>query len=158
MLCVRGARPIAPGHWRYYTDESLAFTRLIFMTEFDPDSAPPDGFGLLAEAAELAEDPPEADDSLVQRVVDDVRRAGWLPDPCTVVASKCLTIEPAYVVFTPDNQDVVGAGRAFLRSCGIEPLGRYGRWEYSSMEQVIRDGLQIGARLAGCNGDRSCDA
>lgn len=145
MLCVRGPRPEASGHWRYYADESLAFTRLVFMTEFDPDAAPPEGFGVLAEVTEPAEQPPEPDDALARRVIDDVRRVGWLAPPCEVVARRCVTVDPAYVVFTPDNRAVVEAARAFLRGHGVEPLGRYGRWEYSSMEQVIRDGLQAGA-------------
>ena len=35
----------------------------------------------------------------------------------------------------------------FLREQGIEPLGRYGRWQYLSMAQVIESGLSLGRQL-----------
>ena len=35
----------------------------------------------------------------------------------------------------------------FLREQGIEPLGRYGRWQYLSMAQVIDSGLALGNQL-----------
>ncbi len=149
MLCIEGPRPIDPGLWRYYADPSIAFSRLIFMTEFDPLSAPDDGWGVLVEITERAEDAPAPEDALVDRVVRDLRRVGRLPDGHRVVASRVLSADPAYVVFTPEAQEIIANATAWLRGAGIEPLGRYGRWEYSSMASAVRDGLACAELFAG---------
>lgn len=138
-LSVRGPRPVGRGHWRYYADESICFTRLVYMHEFDPDLAPPDGWGLLAEITEPAEQPMDDTNRVIARVIQDIHRVAAIPSDGQIVDARLIMIDPAYVVFTVENQPVVEAARAFLREHGIEPIGRYGRWEYSSMGQVLRD-------------------
>jgi len=139
MLSVRGPRPTGRGHWRYYADESVAFTRLIYMHEFDPDTAPPDGWGLMAELLETARSPLQPDEEVIARVKADVERVGALPDDCRITDAHVRTIDPAYVAFTLDSRPIIEEASGFLRDHGVEPLGRYGRWEYSSMGQVMRD-------------------
>ncbi|MGE0462409.1 MAG: NAD(P)/FAD-dependent oxidoreductase [Vicinamibacterales bacterium] len=140
-LALEGVRPDAPGHWRYYGDGSLIFTRLIFMHEFDALSAPPGGWGLLAEVTERAEDPLPEGDALVRRVIGDAKRAGAIDEGARVVAHRVIPIDPAYVVFRPGRQKVVEQARTFLASFGIASLGRYGSWEYSSMSSCLRAGF-----------------
>lgn len=137
---VEGPRPEGRGFWRYYGDESLLFTRLIYLHEFDPDIAPPEGWVLMVEVTQRAEDPLETRDELLDRIRRDVQTAGALPADCSIVDAHVLVIDPAYVVFTPENAKIVHALRNFLARGGVTPLGRYGQWEYSSMAQVMRDG------------------
>lgn len=144
---IKGPRPENRGLWRYYADESLCFTRLIYPHHFDEYSAPPDGWGLLAEITERAEEPKLPSDELLDRCQADIVRAGALPSGCEVIDRHLIVADPAYVVFTVENQPVMEAARAFLRAHDIEPLGRYGRWEYSSMAQVMRDGFAWGTAL-----------
>lgn len=139
-LNIKGPRPTGLGHWCYYADESIIFTRLVFLHEFDPELAPPEGWPLLVEITEPAESPPLAEAALIKRVLEDLRRTGVLPAGSEVIAAHSWICDPAYVVFTPDNQDIMREARAFLQSGGVMPLGRYGHWEYSSMGQVMRDG------------------
>jgi hypothetical protein len=40
-------------------------------------------------------------------------------------------------------QTIVEHAIAHLHSRGVLPLGRYGRWEYSSMAQVMSDGFAL---------------
>jgi protoporphyrinogen oxidase len=138
---IRGPRPDVPGLWRYYTDESVPFTRLVFMTEMDPLSAPPEGWGVMAEITHPAEAlrPPQAD--ILAAAREGLRRVGVLPDGCEIVGEHLLVADPAYVVFTSDSQEVVRRCRAFLEGVGVSTVGRYGRWEYSSMAQVMADGV-----------------
>jgi len=140
-LRIEGPRPEGRGHWRYYGDESLCFTRLVYMCAFDPLMAPPEGWSLLAELIEPAEEPPAHEEDIIERCRADLVRAGGLPDGCEILGANVLLIDPAYVVFTPENEAIVKAAQAFLAEHGITALGRYGRWEYSSMAQVMRDGF-----------------
>jgi protoporphyrinogen oxidase len=138
---IRGPRPQGRGHWRYYADESLAFTRLIHMHEFDPFTAPQDGWGLMAEIVQPAETPLDSRAAILARALRDIRRARALPGACEVVDQDLIVVDPAYVVFTAKSRGIVSAAIRFLQAHGVLLLGRYGRWEYSSMAQVARDGF-----------------
>ncbi len=159
---IRGPRPSSRGHWRYYTDESLIFTRLIYLHEFDPDCAPEDGWALLAEITEPAEGPLPDPRVVLEHARADILRAGALPEDCRIIDQHLMIADPAYVVFTTENQAVIERARQFLEDHGIMPLGRYGRWEYSSMAQVMRDGFgwgeQMSARLSEHAGGRGVRA
>jgi protoporphyrinogen oxidase len=146
-LAVEGPRPEAPGHWRYYGDESLIFTRLVFLHEFDALCAPPSGWSLLVEITEPAEAPLADLDVLLQRVLADVQRAGAIPAGSRILAHKFMKIDPAYVVFSLENQPVVAAAQKFLESYGVSSVGRYGNWEYSGMSSCMRDGFAWAANL-----------
>jgi protoporphyrinogen oxidase len=141
-LCIKGPRPKDTGHWSYYVDEAVCFTRLVYMCEFDPGMAPLDGWALLAEVPERCEDTPTQNKELIQAVRSGLERVGALPAGCEIIAEHVLDVEPAYVVFTPQNRQIVSRAQSFLRAAGIEPLGRYGRWEYSSMAQVMGDAFR----------------
>jgi protoporphyrinogen oxidase len=142
MFALRGPRPEGVDAWTYYTDESLAFTRLIHTCQFDPRCAPPGGWGLMAEIPEPGEQPLQQIDAFIQRVTDDVLRCGAVPDGCEILHAHVLDASPAYVVFSRENHQVMGDVRGWLDEAGISCLGRYGRWEYSSMAQVMRDGFE----------------
>ncbi len=146
-LSIRGPRPQGRGHWRYYSDESLCFNRLVYMHEFDAHMAPDEGWGLLAELTEPAEQALTAKEELIARVRRDVVAAGALPAGCEIIDAHAFVVDPAYVVFTESNQQIVKQAHDFLTSNGLVPIGRYGKWEYSSMGQVMRDGFAAGEAL-----------
>jgi protoporphyrinogen oxidase len=140
-FCVEGPRPTGQGHWRYYADESLIFNRLVFPHEFDPLNAPDDGWGLMAEITLPGNEPMPAARDVIARTKHDIERAGAF-NGGRVRATHIILAEPAYVLFTEESRRVTAAAMAFLRAHDIEPMGRYGRWEYSSMAQVIGDAIQ----------------
>lgn len=141
-LCIEGTYPNKPGHYRYFTDDSLPFTRLVFMNEFDPCMSPTSGWGLLAEVTEPGESAALPESDLIKRVWQAVERLGILSSGSRLIDAGVFNIAPAYVVFTPESQPVVEQARKFLKSYDIEPLGRYGYWEYSSMAQVMMKGFE----------------
>ena len=65
----------------------------------------------------------------------------------TIEAVNVLVADPAYVCFTDEGIAAAELAREFLRGQTIEPLGRYGNWEYSSMAQVIASGMALAKDL-----------
>lgn len=147
-ISVKGPRPVNPGHWRYYADESLVFTRLIYLNEFDPNCSPDDGWSLLVEITEPAESPMTDKAAMLARVRADLAKANAIPQDCTIIHEDIILVDPAYVVFGLDSAPIVQAAHDFLTSRGITSLGRYGKWEYSGMSGCIRDGLAWAESLA----------
>jgi len=147
-LSVRGPRPVNSGHWRYYADESLIFTRLVFLHEFDPGCGPEDGWPLLVEITEPSESPLLDRATLLARVRADLARTRAIPAGGEIVGQEVMVVDPAYVVFGLDHQPVVDAAQSFLSRHGVTSLGRYGRWEYSGMSSCMRDGLAWADALA----------
>jgi protoporphyrinogen oxidase len=139
---IRGTRPTSPGHWRYYADESIAFTRLIFMTEFDAASAPADGWGVMAELSFPGEMERPNDGEIIRTVANDLERVGVLQAGNVIIDAHVMVANPAYVVFFPRSEDAAEQCRAYLAQGAVASLGRYGRWEYSSMSQVIGDAIR----------------
>jgi len=148
-ISLKGPRPEGTGHWRYHADRDIAFTRLIYMHEFDPEMAPSDGWNILAEIIEPAEWPLQSEASIVDRVVTDAYKVGAIRPEHEVVGRHLMVIDPAYVVFNRHSQDAVPRAREFFAGQGVEMLGRYGRWEYSSMAQVMRDGFAWAESVSG---------
>jgi protoporphyrinogen oxidase len=148
-VAVRGVRPTRTGHWRYYADPTVVFHRLVYPHVFDPDMAPDAGFGVLAEVTELGESTPQAAIDLGRRVTHDLFRVGALPPNSEVVGVVTLSLDPAYVVFGLGHDSTVTTTTRYLADRNVDLLGRYARWEYSSMAQVIRDGLMLSRSIIG---------
>ena len=146
---LRGDRPSDGIHWRYYPDEALVFHRVIHPHAFDPLLSPPDGWSALAEISEPADAPPAATEELVERTVRDLRDAGEIPSSARIVSTSAMQLDAAYVVFGLDDRAVVERARTFLEERGMSTVGRYARWEYSSMAQVLGDGFEWRSRWAG---------
>ena len=56
-------------------------------------------------------------------------------------------IDPAYVVFSLENQDLLNEARDFFSDHGVRLMGRYGRWSYTSMAQVMHEGYAWGEEM-----------
>ena len=146
-LCIKGDRPKNTGHWRYYTDPELPFTRLIFMTEFDPYCAPPDGWGLLAEITWNHRGPEPDKKVLIEEIITALKKISLIDDQSTIIGKHIWTADPAYVIFTFDTERIVNNCFEFLEKYGVTCLGRYGKWEYSSMYQNIKAGFDWAAKV-----------
>jgi hypothetical protein len=150
-LCIKGDRPKNTGHWRYYTDPKLPFTRLIFMTEFDSHNAPSDGWGLLAEITWNEREPEPNKKILIEKVITALKQIALLNDQSIIIGKHIWTINPAYVIFTFDTRRIINNCFEFLEKYGITCLGRYGKWEYSSMYQNIKAGFDWAAKVTSTN-------
>jgi protoporphyrinogen oxidase len=143
-LSIKGPRPVKPGHWRYYTNPDIPFSRLIFMTEFDPCNAPEDGWGLLVEITVPGNEQQLHFENIKARVLQSLYKLDVLDDKQTVIGTHHWLVDPAYVVFTHETEKIAKDCIDFLTEKNIVPSGRYGNWEYSSMSKNLEDGFKTG--------------
>lgn len=138
-IAIKGQRPVNTGHWRYYTDPDLPFTRLIFTTTFDTNNAPSDGWGLLAEITWPGNEIININ-KLVEKTINGITKLGYLHDQ-QIIGTHTWIVDPAYVIFTAETNSIITECFTFLDQYNITAAGRYGKWEYSSMYQNIKEGF-----------------
>jgi len=134
-------------HWTYYPEDRFVFYRVGSPTSFCQASAPPGCSSLYVEVARLdfsREDIP----ALTRRIKDDLVACGMLRRDDRIVAEQAMIVNPAYVIYDVHRRRVVPELLGWLARRGIHSIGRYGRWEYGSMEDAIHQGMETAAALA----------
>jgi protoporphyrinogen oxidase len=148
QLGVAGPPPPLLGelHWLYVPGPDLAFFRVGCYSNVSADLAPRGCHSLYVEVG-FSGAPPEPL-ALTVRVLDDLVRAGLLADPSRVEVLLRHVIDPAYVRFDFNWARTVPDELARLEAGGVHCAGRYGRWDYLGMEDVILDAAALVDRLA----------
>jgi len=144
---------IADGaHWLYFPDDDVPFYRVGFPSNITRGVAPEGTSSMYVEFGLRREescDPAE----LKQSAIEALRREGILDAADRVLVSDFARIDPGYVIFDEDRQEVMASVLPALEALGVHPIGRYGAWTYSYMERAMLDGLELAARLTE-EGDR----
>ncbi|MFQ5719565.1 MAG: protoporphyrinogen/coproporphyrinogen oxidase [Acidobacteriota bacterium] len=135
-------------HWIYYPEDRFVFYRVGSPTAFCSASAPPGCSSLYVEVARRQVGRGDVD-GLVRRVKTDLVACGLLRPADRVIAEHVVVVDPAYVVFDRHRRQAVGPLLDWFAAHGIHSIGRYGRWEYGSMEDAVHQGMEIAARLSG---------
>jgi protoporphyrinogen oxidase len=88
---------------------------------------------------------PEA--ALIQRIRDGLERAGIFRSDDELVIADVKDIRYAYVLFDQHRARALPAILEELARRGIHSIGRYGRWEHTSMEDAMAQGKQLAEQL-----------
>jgi protoporphyrinogen oxidase len=142
-----GLRGELPGpfrglHWVYVPDPGLPFYRVGFYSVISSGTAAAGHSSMYVEVG-IPGDALQATDiagTLQPAVIAALERLGWL-DRSRIEALVVHVIECAYVHHTHDRDAVVGEIMRILDHHGVRPIGRYGQWDYTSMEDSIRSGI-----------------
>lgn len=134
------ARPnISDQHWIYFPEDQFVFSRIGFPMNFSRAVAPAGASSIYIEITHHPEDPLDVDE-LTERSLADLRKAGVLRDDDRVLTRHVIDIRYAYVVFDRHRQEHLQELLDYLETAGIYSAGRYGRWDYFSMEDSILSG------------------
>ena len=86
-------------------------------------------------------------EQLIHRARRGMEQAGILRPDDELVVSDVKDLHYAYVYFDHHRAQAMPAILAELERRGIYSVGRYGRWEHTSMEDAIGQGKQVAERL-----------
>lgn len=136
-----------PWHWVYVPEKRFSFYRVGCYTNFSSALAPAGKASLYVELSNRA--PVELRDVLPS-VATELVELGLIRAPEAIRFARLRRIDPAYVIYDPARERAVSTLLAFLDRASIQSVGRYGAWEYASME----DALASGARAARVAADR----
>jgi protoporphyrinogen oxidase len=143
-----GRERVSEKHWIYFPELEYPFYRAGFPMNFSPSLGRP---GCSSMYVEMSHKPTEHQS--MEQVIGQVRagleRARILRPDDELVVSDVKDLYYAYVYFDHHRAKVMPAILAELERRGIYSVGRYGRWEHTSMEDAIGQGKQVAERLKG---------
>lgn len=131
-------------HWVYFPEEKFAFYRCGAPSLVNPALAPPGHRSYQVEFSHVGKPDLEA---MKQAAVEGLRAAGLL-DPAHVALLRTRTIPTAYVIFDHAYGPARARALDWLAAQGIVVAGRYGNWEYSSMEDALLSGREAARRVS----------
>ncbi|MDE3224279.1 MAG: FAD-dependent oxidoreductase, partial [Nitrospirota bacterium] len=133
-------------HWIYFPEPDYPFYRAGFPMNFSPGLGPS---GCSSLYVEISHQPTEAlaSDDVLKRVRGGLERAGIFTAKDELVAADVRDIRYAYVLFDRHRARALPAILQELERRGIHSIGRYGRWEHTSMEDAIGQGKQLAEQL-----------
>nr|MBI3614532.1 hypothetical protein [Nitrospirota bacterium] len=135
-------------HWIYFPEPEYPFYRAGFPMNFSPGLGPS---GCSSLYVEISHQPTAAmaSDDVLTLVRGGLDRAGIFTAKDEIVAADVRDIRYAYVLFDRHRARVLPAILQELERRGIHSIGRYGRWEHTSMEDAIGQGKKLAEQLNG---------
>jgi protoporphyrinogen oxidase len=128
-------------HWTYVPESRFDFYRVGNYTAFSPQMAPP---GKASLYVELCTRRPPSVERLWPSVFKQLLELGLVASADDVAFYRLRYLPFAYVIYDEPRRLALETIHDYLESLGIVTAGRYGGWNYSSME----DALHFGERAA----------
>ncbi len=134
-----------PDHWIYVPELKWPMYRVGSFSNANPAMAP-DGCSSLYIELSDRDTPLEV---LRPKIEEGLVAMGLIEDAKAIRFMKSHRIKNAYVIYDFDYHAGRGTIQDWLGQEGIWSVGRYGDWNYSSMEDALIDGRRTAAELKG---------
>ncbi len=149
-LGVRAPLPegLADVHWVYVPDPSVPFYRVGFYSNISRGMCPPGCSSLYVEVGVPGTEIDRLNiiDTVQPAVIKALSRLGWVR-PETISCIVVHIIRCAYVHHSFEREQVIEQIVKRLESFDIYPIGRYGLWDYISMEDSIVSAMETMNKL-----------
>jgi protoporphyrinogen oxidase len=132
-----------PFHWVYVPESKYPFYRVGCYTNFSRATAPPGQAHLYVELVERQR--PELG-RLLPEVAGALVQMGLIAKPSDLCFARPRPIDCAYVLYDRAREPALQVLEPFLAEAGILSTGRYGGWNYSSMEDALIFGYEAAVR------------
>lgn len=137
---IRGSLPpeFQDIHWLYVPDRAIPFYRVGFYSNIGNGLCTPGHSALYVEVGL----PPEEVDrinlvhDLQPKVIESLEELGWIHSR-DIVCVVIHVMRHAYVHHTPHRDQTLHTILTRLRESCVFPIGRYGLWDYTSMEDSM---------------------
>lgn len=134
-------------HWIYFPEGEFVFSRIGFPMNFSDAVAPPGTSSMYIEITYQPGRKPDPEEAY-SRSIQGLEKCGIMRPGDRVLTRLDLDIPSAYVVFDRHRQTHLQSLVDYLENHDIHTAGRYGRWDYFSMEDSIRSGKEIADKVS----------
>jgi protoporphyrinogen oxidase len=128
-------------HWIYVPEPRLPFYRVGLPSNVCTAMAPAGCSSLSVELSAPAGTATPSVHDLLAQVRPGLEEMGLLRSEDRILLARVDRIDPAYVIFDDLRTPLVEQAHRALAAAGIQSIGRFGAWTYSSMETALREGI-----------------
>ncbi len=133
-------------HWIYVPQKSIPFYRIGFYSHFKHSYVASDKTSMYIEVALGCDEPLPGLNEILDKVFLSLEDLGWMSsENCDVITANW--IDCAYIHFNNDREKTLSAIFDVLKTKDIHPIGRYGLWDYISMEDSIFSSIELVRKL-----------
>ena len=143
-LGIRGKQPV-PYSWVYFPEKQFGFHRAGSVSACVPTVAPKDHSSVYVEFSYRGKRPDPA--RLGRHAVEKLMELGWLKSAKQVLTRVDLDLPGAYVLYDSYRDKAVSNLLSYYRRHKVFSIGRYGRWEYGSMESAMEQGIETAREI-----------
>ncbi len=147
-LGIRGEQPV-PYSWVYFPEKEFAFHRAGSVSACVPTVAPRGHASIYVEFSYRGAKPDPV--KLGNHAVQKLMELGWIKSRKEIVTRVDLDLPGAYVIYDDHRDQTVSDLLSFYRGKRVFSVGRYGRWEYGSMESAIEQGIAAAREILSKN-------
>ena len=133
-------------HWVYFPHKETVFFRVGFFHNFSSNIVPGGKSALYAEVA-YSKNKPINKNKIVLRIINDLKACGILGKQNKVSVLDINDIKYGYPIYDKYYSVATAAIKEFLSENNIIACGRYGNWQYMSMEDAILDGKRAADKI-----------
>ncbi|MCH7760431.1 FAD-dependent oxidoreductase [candidate division TA06 bacterium] len=143
-LCFVIDRPkVSEKHWVYVPEERFPFYRIGFPSNFSPYSTPKGTSSITVEVSYRRRKPT----SVVDRVLKGLREMDLIKRGDKILFHHVIPIPYAYVIYDQHYKPSMKIIQGYLKGKGIHSIGRFGGWQYTSIEDVILEGKETAEKI-----------
>lgn len=127
-------------HWVYVPEKKFLFHRVGFSSNFSSNLVPE---GLNSIYTEISYLPGKIMDikEIKDKVINDLLTLGIIRQKKSILFDKIINIPYAYVIYNTQRQSSLIALHNYLKEKLIFSIGRFGGWQYTSMEDSFLEGM-----------------
>ena len=130
-----------PYHWFYIYDEKVLAPRVTVYSNLSEFNAPEGCTSLQAEVP-FSNSRPLPTENVVRQVVEELASCGIL-DSTKVLNAWQVNLKYGYVLYDPNREQSVATIHTWMRKNEIEPVGRFGLWQYLWSDQAVKSGKTL---------------
>ena len=126
-------------HWIYFPEKKYPFYRIGSLSNVSSELVPPGHSSLWVEISYRKKTP---DENIIDFVVDSLVKIGLFSKDAVIHISR-ENIPYAYPIYNKKRKNLLREIETFLDYYNVLLAGRFGKWEYSYMEESIMEGRRI---------------
>lgn len=136
-----GLGPDKKNHWIYFPEKKYCFYRVGFYSNIIPS----DRMSLYVEIG-YQHDAVVDERTMLQQTLEGLREAGILTNQ-NFVSYHSVVMNPAYVHVSQSGIQEVAKHKDMLTAHNVYSIGRYGSWNYSSIEDNVKEAVLLTNKL-----------
>jgi len=137
---------VSDKHWIYFPESKYIFYRVGFPSNFSSYVVPKAASSLSVEVSFIKYSDKKFR-GFRERILEDLIQAKILKNRNEITVTKEIYIKYAYVIYDHNRNDNIKIIRKHLERNNIFTAGRYGNWEYSTMEDALLQGKMMAKKI-----------